>query len=72
MVLGGRVGESATLSFSVTADLSQDSHYKFCGFHGCDYEEWRLLGMLRRVALVRTDVSEKLSAFFIRVTESMK
>jgi hypothetical protein len=25
-------------------------------------------GMLRRVALVRTDVSEKLSAFFIRVT----
>jgi hypothetical protein len=25
-------------------------------------------GMLRRVALVRTDVSEELSAFFIRVT----
>jgi hypothetical protein len=25
-------------------------------------------GMLRRVALVRTDVSEVLSAFFIRVT----
>jgi hypothetical protein len=25
-------------------------------------------GMLRRVAFVRTDVSEKLSAFFIRVT----
>jgi hypothetical protein len=25
-------------------------------------------GMLRRVALVRTDVSEKLSTFFIRVT----
>jgi hypothetical protein len=28
-------------------------------FHGGDYEEWRLLGwMLRRVAVVRTDVSE--------------
>jgi hypothetical protein len=26
--------------------------------------------MLRRVALVRTDVSEELSAYFIRVTES--
>jgi hypothetical protein len=25
-------------------------------------------GMLRRVSLVRTDVSEELSAFFIRVT----
>jgi hypothetical protein len=25
-------------------------------------------GLLRRVALVRTDVSEELSAFFIRVT----
>jgi hypothetical protein len=25
-------------------------------------------GMLRRVALVRTDVSEELSVFFIRVT----
>jgi hypothetical protein len=27
--------------------------------------------MLRCVALVRTDVSEELSAFFIRVTESV-
>jgi hypothetical protein len=26
-------------------------------------------GMLRRVALVRTDVSEELSAFFVRVTK---
>jgi hypothetical protein len=26
-------------------------------------------GMLRRVALVRTDVSEELSAYFIRVTK---
>jgi hypothetical protein len=25
-------------------------------------------GMLRRVALVRTDISEELSAYFIRVT----
>jgi hypothetical protein len=46
-------------------------------FHGvgdyCCCEEWRLLGcsssgMLRRVALVRTDVSEELRASFIRVT----
>jgi hypothetical protein len=28
-------------------------------------------GMLRHVALVRTDVSEELSAFFIRVQESV-
>jgi hypothetical protein len=39
---------------------------KIRGFHGGDYEEW-CLGMLRRVALVRTDVSEELSAS-IRVT----
>jgi hypothetical protein len=34
------------------------------------YRLWRMAssGMLRRVALVRTDVSEELSAFFIRVT----
>jgi hypothetical protein len=39
---------------------------KTWGFHGGDCEEWRLL--LRRVALVRTDVSEELSASFVRVT----
>jgi hypothetical protein len=33
------------------------------------YEEWCLLGMLRRVTLVRTDVSEELSSSFIRVTK---
>jgi hypothetical protein len=32
------------------------------------FEEWCFLGMLRRVALERTDVSEELSASFIRVT----
>jgi hypothetical protein len=31
-------------------------------------EEWYLLGCYGRVALVRTDVSEETSAFFIRVT----
>jgi hypothetical protein len=34
-----------------------------------EHEEWHLhSGMLRRVALVRTNVSEELSASFIRVT----
>jgi hypothetical protein len=34
------------------------------------FHEWRMVfsGMLRRVALVRTDVSEEPSASFIRVT----
>jgi hypothetical protein len=32
------------------------------------HEQCRLLGMLRRVALVRTDVSEELSSSFISVT----
>jgi hypothetical protein len=30
-------------------------------------KEWRLLGCVRRVALVETDASEELSAQFIRV-----
>jgi hypothetical protein len=40
------------------------------GFHRGHYEKCRMAssGMLRRVALVRTDVSEELSASFIRVT----
>jgi hypothetical protein len=41
---------------------------KIWGFHGGDYEVWCLLGMLCRVSLVRTDVSEELNATFIRVT----
>jgi hypothetical protein len=40
---------------------------KIRGFHGGDYEECRSSGLLRRVAVLRTDVSEKLSASFIRV-----
>jgi hypothetical protein len=40
-------------------------------FHGGDYEEWVSSGMLRRVALVRTNVSEEPSSSFIRVTESV-
>jgi hypothetical protein len=31
-------------------------------------EEWRLLGCYRHVALVITDVSEEISAYFIRVS----
>jgi hypothetical protein len=41
---------------------------KISGFHGGDYEEWRLLRWYALVALVRTDVSEELIASFIRVT----
>jgi hypothetical protein len=41
---------------------------KIWGFHGGDYEECRLLGLLRHVALIRTDVSEELSSSIIRVT----
>jgi hypothetical protein len=37
------------------------------GFHGGDYEECRL-PLLRRVAIVRTDVSEEHSASIIRMT----
>jgi hypothetical protein len=40
---------------------------KICGFHGGDYEKWRLLGCYG-VAIVRTDVSEELSTPVIRVT----
>jgi hypothetical protein len=32
------------------------------------HQEWRLLGMLRRVALLRSDVSEERSVSIIRVT----
>jgi hypothetical protein len=40
---------------------------KIWRFHGGDYEEWCLVGCYA-VALVRTDVSDELSASFIRVT----
>jgi hypothetical protein len=42
--------------------------HKILGFQSSDYEGWSLLGMLRRVALVRTDVSVELSVSYIRVT----
>jgi hypothetical protein len=44
---------------------------KILGFHSSDYEECRMVssGLLRRVALVRTDVSEDPGTSFIRVTK---
>jgi hypothetical protein len=43
---------------------------KIRDFHGSDYEDCRMAssGMLRHVALVRTEVSEERNAFIIRVT----
>jgi hypothetical protein len=50
--------------------LSTEEYYlcKIWGFHGGD---WRMVssGLLRRVAIVRTDVSEEPDASFIRVTK---
>jgi hypothetical protein len=43
-------------------------HGKIGGFHGGDYEVMPSSGMLRRVAVVRTDVSKELSASIVRVT----
>jgi hypothetical protein len=40
---------------------------KIWGFHGGDYEEWRLLGW-RLATLIRTDFSAELRAPIIRVT----
>jgi hypothetical protein len=45
-----------------------DSSCKIWGFHSGDYEEWSLLGCYAVVALVRTDVSEELSASIVCVT----
>jgi hypothetical protein len=42
-------------------------YVRFEALHGGDYEEWRLLECYA-VTFVRTDVSEELSASFIRVT----
>jgi hypothetical protein len=41
---------------------------KIWGFHGGDYEETASSGMLRRVVLLRTDISEEHSVSFIRKT----
>jgi hypothetical protein len=41
---------------------------KIFGFHGGHYEKMSSSGILRHVALVRTDVSEELSASIIGVT----
>jgi hypothetical protein len=52
----------------ITSILPFHTVCKIWGFHGGDYEEWCLLGCYASVALVRTDISEELSASFIRVT----
>jgi hypothetical protein len=56
-----------TIRENIKISAKESLGCKIWGFHGGDYEEWSS-GMLRRVALVRTDVSEELSASFIRVT----
>jgi hypothetical protein len=43
---------------------------KICGFQGGDYEERRLLRLLRRVALVRADVSEENTVFIKAICSS--
>jgi hypothetical protein len=80
-VHGSDYGECRLLGYKTPVRTSQETHYvstsesselmlcKIWGFHDGGYEEWRLLGCLHPVALVRTYVSEELSASIIRVTK---
>jgi hypothetical protein len=51
-----------------TTELSRLMLCKIWGFHGSNYERMAYSGMLRCVAIVRTDVSVYVSASIIRVT----
>jgi hypothetical protein len=77
---GGDYEECPLLGYKNPVRTSQETHYvsatepsrlmlcKVWGFYGGAYEEGRHLGMLCRVALVRTDVSEESIYSIIRVT----
>jgi hypothetical protein len=77
---GGDYEECRLLGYKTPVRTSQETHYvsatepsqlmlcKIWGFHGSDY--WSMLSprMLRRMALVRTNVSEERIASIIRMT----
>jgi hypothetical protein len=77
---GGDSEEWRLLRYKNPVCTSQETHYvsvtesrqlmlcKFWDFHGGDYEDCPSSGMLRRVALVRTEDSEEISASITRVT----
>jgi hypothetical protein len=76
---GGDYEECRLLGYKHPVRTPQETHYvtttesrlmlcKSWGFHGSDYEECRLLGRYAVWLLLRTDVSEELSASIIRVT----
>jgi hypothetical protein len=72
--------ECRPVGYKPPVRTSQETHYVFAtqpsqlmpcknsGFHGNDCEEIMSSGMLRRVALIRNEVSEERSASIIRVT----
>jgi hypothetical protein len=77
---GSDYEECHLLGYKNPVRTSQETHYvsttessqlmlcKIWGFHDNDYEEWRLLGCYAVWLVLRTEVSEELSASFIRVT----
>jgi hypothetical protein len=58
--------------YTVTSSFEKAWWCWLCKYCTVMLIDWRMAssGMLRRVALVRTDVSEELSAFIIRVTRN--
>jgi hypothetical protein len=54
-----------SLKLQISCTINRD--YKIWGFHGGDYEEYRLLGCYAMLAFVETDVSEDRMAPIIEV-----